>query len=74
MDDDFLDYWASFHDMKRDRPVGMSMSFLPHSVIYDYAERAGLDSRETEAFVYVIKALDNKYISHHAENQAKKNK
>lgn len=66
-------YWTAFTDLGSERSTGMSLGPIPRSKIKEYAvEELELDTRETDAFVYIIRKADVHFINLQAAKAEKR--
>lgn len=57
-------YLAAFWDLDTERSIGMGLGPIPRHQIRDRGLELGLEPDTLEAFVYVIRQMDNAYLKH----------
>ena len=55
-------YYDAFRELGTERHSGMSLGAIPRTKIKEYAEELELNTREAEAFLYVIRHIDIHFI------------
>ena len=60
-------YFEAFGDLSTCRMIGMTAGPIPWRDIVHYADRAGLDAEEAEAFTTIIRTMDRAWLDHQAE-------
>lgn len=56
-------YWIAFQELGTERQNGMSIGPIPVTKIWDWAEFRAFNLSETKALHYVIRQMDNEYMS-----------
>lgn len=64
-------YLAGFYDISTDRPVGMSVGYIPWRSMIEYCQFYGASTDETERFVQIIKAIDAVYVAESCKGDSK---
>jgi len=60
-------YWEAFWDLSTCRAVGMGAGPIPWLAIRDYGLTFGLDEDQQEDLVYLVRMMDNAYLTHQSE-------
>lgn len=61
-------YWYAFWDLNTCRSTGMSIGHIPWTAIKSYADQYELRGLQFNEFVSIIRALDDKFVGHHASS------
>lgn len=69
IEDRFRFYQDAYQELGTERQHGMSLGPIPGSAIRDWCVDHELDPLETDAFKYVIRAVDNHERAAHAQKQ-----
>ena len=68
-----VEYVEAFYRLTSSRATGFGIGAIPLSEITNYVEKPYFSITDPEAFIYVIQAADNAYISEHNKAQEAKN-
>jgi len=63
-------YLKSFHDLSTCRVSGMGVGSIPWTAMIQYASWYGLEKDVTEAFVDIMRAMDNAFIKYQSDKTA----
>jgi hypothetical protein len=65
-------FFTGFNDLTTCRALGFGVGPIPWRDMDWYADRLGLDGMDRSEFLYLIRAMDNAYLEHTQEEQAKR--
>ena len=60
-------YYDAFWELSTCRATGLALGPIPWSAIKDYAVTFGLDEAQEEDLFYLVRAVDNAFLSYHAK-------
>jgi|TARA_R110000787_G_scaffold283264_1_gene395844 hypothetical protein len=64
-------YWDAFWELHTERNFGMGFGPIPVSMMWAYTKSYEMCPIESRAFVYIMRALDNTFLSHQNASKSK---
>lgn len=65
-------YMEAFQELSTERQMGMGLGPIPNSKIKEYASDCGFDVLLRDAFIFIIRAMDNAFLAWYNKQQEEK--
>jgi hypothetical protein len=65
-------YYMAYQELETERPIGMSVGYIPITKIWEWANYQRLTESETRALIYVIREIDHWSMAWEANNSKTK--